>query len=775
MLERGYEPFAGFVFERRIGAGSFGEVWLAHDRARDELVAIKVVPRAGATAALAAIEREYETLSALQHPNVLPVYSLERTDPAVGLVMRYASGGDATQLRGGNVREILRVAVGIAESLAYAHSAGVLHRDIKASNVLLDGAGIPMMSDFGIAKSAASRATELAASPFSVSPQALDGAEASVADDVYALGTLLYELLSGYPPFYPDADHQRIKFEAPTPLPSAIPDGLAQLVYRMLAKLPQDRPATMTTIASELKRLASDENISGKPVPPIQIEPPSARAGGAQGEPLRGEWRRTGSAESTEQQLRREGLRRGLAISAIAIGIVAVFFVFFLLPRWVDERVPSAAAPENPAKPSEPSEVERRELDFAALAKAKQAAEEVRAAIEPRLQKLVERAVEQWGAEELRRAQETLASADAEMQSREYGRALEQFQSIEPLLTGLEARAPEVLRAQLATGQQALDAGRSQDAKQAYELALKIEPGNAVATQGLKRAGTLDQVLELLAAAARAEQDAQPQIALDQYRKALALDAQAPGASASIARIEAQQSDAAFASAMARGFSALAQADASGARRAFQDAGKIRPNSAEVAQALRQLDQEQRTGVIGTKLRAAQRLEEQEQWAQALAEYRSVLELDNTVAAANEGVSRVAPRAALNERLELYLTQPERLFSQSVRTAARETLQSARSIAAPGPILTKQISTLSDWLAKADVPVAVALLSDNQTQVTIYRVGALGTFEQRSLELAPGTYTVVGTRPGYRDVRRQIDVVPGERAEPVVIRCEDKI
>jgi hypothetical protein len=279
----------------------------------------------------------------------------------------------------------------------------------------------------------------------------------------------------------------------------------------------------------------------------------------------------------------------------------------------------------------------------------------------------------------------------------------------------------------------------------------------------------------LLAAAARAEQDGQAQIALDQYRKALALDAQAPGASASIARIETQQSDAAFASAMARGFSALAQSDAGGARRAFEDAGKIRPNSTEVAQALRQLDQEQRTGVIGTKLRAAQRLEEQEQWAQALAEYRSVLELDNTVAAANEGVSRATPRAALNEQLELYLTQPERLFSQSVRSAARDTLQRARSIASPGPVLTKQTSTLSDWLAKADIPVAVALLSDNQTQVTIYRVGALGAFEERSLELAPGTYTVVGTRPGYRDVRRQIDVVPGERIEPIVIRCEDKI
>ena len=80
-----------------------------------------------------------------------------------------------------------------------------------------------------------------------------------------------------------------------------------------------------------------------------------------------------------------------------------------------------------------------------------------------------------------------------------------------------------------------------------------------------------------------------------------------------------------------------------------------------------------------------------------------------------------------------------------------------------------------DWIARADVPVSVALQSDNITQVTIYRVGQLGTFAERSLDLVPGSYTVVGTRPGYRDVRREINVRPGAAPEPVVIRCEDRI
>ena len=152
-----------------------------------------------------------------------------------------------------------------------------------------------------------------------------------------------------------------------------------------------------------------------------------------------------------------------------------------------------------------------------------------------------------------------------------------------------------------------------------------------------------------------------------------------------------------------------------------------------------------------------------------------MLKLDSTVAFAAEGVKRVAPRAELNQQLEMYLTQPERLFSIPVRTAARETLQRAATVANPGPVLQQQIAKLTDWVSRSDAPVQIALQSDNATQVTIYRIGTLGAFEQRSLELAPGNYVVVGTRPGYRDVRREINVVPGVVPSPVVIRCEDKI
>lgn len=779
MLESGQELSARYVLIRQLGAGGHGEVWLAQDRERDELVALKILRSEWMRPeALEVLEREFAALSRLSHPHILRVHGLHRSGQHAWIAMEYVAGGDLSRLRGRSTAEVLRVVTPIASALKHAHGAGVIHRDVKPANVLLTPDGVPKLADFGVAANLDSAANEPSSrgSPYSMSPQHWAGAPASVSDDVYAFGATLYELLSGYPPFYPDARFERIRTEQPAPLPESVAAGVKHLVERMLAKDPAERPATMDAVERELKNLAASEQKTTVDPPPVRIEPPSARAPGAFGEPLRSEWRRPSGPSANAQQLRREGFRRGLAVSMIALGLIAIAIVFFALPRWVEQqRPPTQPSAAVPTKPTPAPEVEKKELDFAALARAKQEAEDLRAAIDSRLQQLHERAVDVWGGAEIQQANEALAAGDKQAEAREYIAALEHFKTIEPLLDTLEARAGEVLQAQLKLGAQALADGRSADARNAFELATKIEPSNQVAGQGLKRAGTLDEVLQLLASAERAEREGQQQAALNDYRKALALDAQAPRAAEAIARIEAHIANDAFASAMARGYSALANADHRGARSAFEAAGKIRPNAPEVAQALRQIEQEQRTGVIGTKLRAAQTLESQEQWSDALKEYRAVLELDSTVAAANEGVARVAPRAELNEQLELYLTQPERLFSQTVRAAAHQTLARARSIANPGPVLQRQIGMLSDWLARADVPVSVALQSDNLTQVTIYRVGSLGAFEQRSLELVPGTYTIVGTRPGYRDVRRQINVVPGAPLEPIVIRCEDKI
>ena len=459
-----------------------------------------------------------------------------------------------------------------------------------------------------------------------------------------------------------------------------------------------------------------------------------------------------GAAASTADDLRRQGFRRGLGAASIAVGVAAVAVVFFALPRWVGQDKPARYKPAASAVPAQPTaqEVEKKEVDFAALARAKQDADDRRGPLEERLKKLAARAAEQWGGEEFKRANEELAAGDKDYEAREYITALEHFSAIDPLLTTVEKRAGEVLAAQLKAGAAALQEGRSADAQGCVRSGSEDRARQQSRRARLKRADDAGSGAE-----SGRERGAYGE-GIEPGRRRRAVP---QGAGAGRRGAARRRRHCAHRSALRRrcfrehdGAGLLRRwrkADYAGARSAFEAARRVRPNAPEIPQALRQIEQEQRTGVISAKLGVAQEHEGQERWADALKEYRAVVELDSTVAAAQEGIARVSPRAALNEQLELYLTQPERLFSQPVRAAARDTLARASSIANPGPVLQKQVTTLKDWVARADVPVPVALQSDNLTQVTIYRVGELGTFAERSLDLVPGSYTLVGTRPGY--------------------------
>jgi hypothetical protein len=153
----------------------------------------------------------------------------------------------------------------------------------------------------------------------------------------------------------------------------------------------------------------------------------------------------------------------------------------------------------------------------------------------------------------------------------------------------------------------------------------------------------------------------------------------------------------------------------------------------------------------------------------------AALKIDPAVVFARAGRDRAGPRAALATQFDALVKQPDRLLSAKVRDQVRSLLAQARQIQPQGPVLSRQIESVSASLASFEAPVRIALESDNQTQVVIHRVGELGLFDHREIDLAPGTYTVMGTRVGYRDVRREITVLPGKALSPVVVRCEDRI
>jgi tetratricopeptide (TPR) repeat protein len=285
----------------------------------------------------------------------------------------------------------------------------------------------------------------------------------------------------------------------------------------------------------------------------------------------------------------------------------------------------------------------------------------------------------------------------------------------------------------------------------------------------------LDDVLRETAAGARAEQEGDAETALAAYRRAVQLDPATTAARAGIARLGAREASDAYSAAMAQALAALARKDYATARSAYERAGRIRPGTAEVADGLQQIRRLGETRNLTGTIERAAAAERAEQWSQALALYGEALKVEPALRAAQEGVERAEPRAMIDAELQSFLDKPERLYSPAGRDVARNVLERAARFTAPGPRLQEQQARLAQRLREAETPITVALASDNATDVQIYRVGKLGLFAQRNLELMPGRYTVVGTRQGYRDVRKELNLLPGAAPTTLVVRCEEPI
>src|SRR6185312_1970712 len=258
--------------ERELGQGGMATVYLAQDLKHDRKVAIKVVrPELAAVIGAERFLREIKTIATLQHPHILGLIDSGEIDGTAYYVMPFVEGESLRdRLRREKqlpIDDAVRLATEVAAALDYAHRHGVIHRDIKPENILLHD-GSALVADFGIAlavsSAGGSRMTETGMSlgtPHYMSPeQAMGEREITARSDVYALGCVLYEMLSGDPPFTgstAQAIVARVMTEAPRPiLPQrhTIPPHVEAAVLTALEKLPADRFATAAQFAEALTR-----------------------------------------------------------------------------------------------------------------------------------------------------------------------------------------------------------------------------------------------------------------------------------------------------------------------------------------------------------------------------------------------------------------------------------------------------------------------------------------------------------------------------------------
>ena len=230
-----------------------------------------------------------------------------------------------------------------------------------------------------------------------------------------------------------------------------------------------------------------------------------------------------------------------------------------------------------------------------------------------------------------------------------------------------------------------------------------------------------------------------------------------------------------WATAVSEGLAALEHGAFDEARAAFARAEAARPGTSAVADGLARADAGARAVSVAELRRRAEAAEAQEAWRAALVEYDAALRLEPAAAFAVAARSRTALRAQIDERLEDYLAHPDRLSAEAVAREAEGAIEATTEVQPRGPRLIRQVAALQQLIAAARTPVAVRLLSDGRTDVSVLRIGRLGPFTERALDLRPGTYVVVGTRPGYRDARRTLVVPPGRSPDPLVVRCEEAL
>jgi hypothetical protein len=380
-----------------------------------------------------------------------------------------------------------------------------------------------------------------------------------------------------------------------------------------------------------------------------------------------------------------------------------------------------------------------------------------------------------WAAEDWQRYEQLSDAGDNAFLAQDFAISAKSYSEAKALGDGIVARAATTITDSFAAAEAALDAGDAKRAIEQYDRVLAVEPTHAQALAGRARAERLPDVLAIVQRAdvelARGELDT----ALASYREALAIDSSWGAATAGVAEVNRRVRDGEFDRRMSAGFARLGEEDFTTAKTEFTAALALRPNSQEAADGLAQAEQSAKLEEISLIEVRALAFERRELWEQAIALYDGVLATDETLLFAQTGLERAEARAGLDAKLRHLIDNPTLLFGDTVLADARKLVDEAKSVPDAGPRLTEQIATLSRLVELAATPIAVVLESDQLTNVTLYRIGVLGVFASKQVDLRPGTYTVVGSRDGYRDVRQTFTVRPGRDLPAISVVCVEPI
>ena len=267
-----FANFGDYELLEVIGRGGQGVVYRARQKSLNRTVALKVIGLGhwATDAHLKRFRREAEAAASLDHPGIVPIYEVGERDGSCYFSMKLVEGGQLDEVAKREpmpVRQAAQLIAKLARTVHYAHEHSILHRDIKPGNILLDGEGEPHLTDFGLARlveteSTVTRTMEVLGTPSYMAPEQAVGNNAAVscATDVYGLGAVLYQLLTGQPPFAGGTTYETIKLlldtepRPPRALNSKIDRDLSTICLKCVDKDPKRRYSSALALATDLER-----------------------------------------------------------------------------------------------------------------------------------------------------------------------------------------------------------------------------------------------------------------------------------------------------------------------------------------------------------------------------------------------------------------------------------------------------------------------------------------------------------------------------------------
>ncbi len=319
-----------YRFTEKLGRGGMATVYKAYESGLDRYVAVKVMRQylTSDPEFKTRFQREAKAIARLDHPNIMPVYGYGVEQELNYIATRYVDGGTLKEIMGQPLplEQTVKIITGVARALGYAHQRGIVHRDAKPANVLLTSGDWPLLADFGLARmmESVTHVTQTGVgmgTPTYMSPEQGEGKDIDGRSDIYSLGIMLYEMLTGEPPFQADTPVGVVvqHITAPLPLPRKvnpdIPEAMERVILKAVAKNPEDRYQTTDELIGDMEKV-----LAGLPVNAL-------------------------SASAEEFKPRARWLWAALGVTLIAIVAISVFQ--FVLPK----TVPSAETSETTVEP----------------------------------------------------------------------------------------------------------------------------------------------------------------------------------------------------------------------------------------------------------------------------------------------------------------------------------------------------------------------------------------------------------------------------------------